>query len=223
MGKKTMNNKIYRSALCKSAAIGAIAIAATQFGVEIRNSLAQPAYAGQASYGVSIAPEWNPEGQLIRPTGFRSSWVYLGSPITPNGMNEGEASFPEYHNVYVQPSAFHHYRATGTWPEGTMLLKELQLTDGNAEEEDGSRYEVSGRGYFPGVVNGMDLAVKDSSRFADSKNWGYFNFGHHAPPYAKAASAMPTEQCAQCHIDNASEDMVYINMYKGILTPLLEE
>ena len=101
--------------------------------------IVQPAQAAEKQYDVSIQPEWNPEGQLIRPTGFRSSWVYLGSPITPNGMNEGEASFPEYHNVYVQPSAFHHYRATGTWPEGTMLLKELQLTDGNAEEEDGSQ------------------------------------------------------------------------------------
>ena len=195
----------------------------SQFDGKIENVFVQRAHAAQASYGVAVAPEWNAKGELIRPTGFRSSWVFLGSPLTPNALNDGKAGFPEYHNVYVQPSAFHHYRATGKWPEGTIMLKELQLTKGDAEEDDGSHYEPSGRGYFPGAVNGMDVAVKDSSRFAESNNWGYFNFGHHAPPYAKTAAAAPVESCAQCHIDNASEDMVFIDMYKPILTPLKEE
>jgi len=178
---------------------------------------------GDNGYGVSIKPEWNEKGALVRPKAFRSSWVFLGSPFTPNSLNDGTANFPEYHNVYVQPSAFHAYRATGKWPEGTMMLKELQLVD-NAEgdEDDGSRYEVSGRGFFPGAVNGMDVAVKDSRRFSESKNWGYFNFGHRAPPYEKSAMAAPIGACAQCHIDNASEDMVYIKFYKPILTPLID-
>lgn len=218
---KTMNIERRRFGIL--VAIGAAVITLTQFGDEIRNIVAQPAYAGQASYGVSIQPEWNENGELIRPTGFRSTWVYLGAPFTPHALNDGEAGFPEFHNVYVQPSAFHHYRATGKWPEGTMMLKELQLVGGEAEEDDGSRYEPSGRGYFPGAVNGMDVAVKDSSRFSETQNWGYFNFGHHAPPYAKTAAEAPVEVCAQCHIDNASEDMVYIEFYRPILTPLLEE
>lgn len=175
-------------------------------------------------YGVSIVPEWNEKGELIRPKGFRT-WVFLGSPLTPNALNGGAAGFPEYHNVYVQPDAFHAYRATGEWPEGTMMLKELQLTDaGDDAEEDGSRYFASGRGYFPGAVNGIDIAVKDSGRFADSNNWGYFNFGHQAPPYLASAPAAPKEACAQCHIDNegaeGTEDMVFINLYRAILTPL---
>jgi hypothetical protein len=200
----------------------AAALAISQFGGELRKIIVPPAHAQSVKYGVSLAPEWNEKGELIRPKGFRSGWVYLGSPFTPNALNDGAANFPEYHNVYTQPDAFFHYRATGTWPEGTILLKELQLVGGEAEEEDGSRYEVSGRGYFPGAVNGMDVAVKDSSRFAGSQNWGYFNFGHHAPPYAKAAAAQPVEACAQCHIDNADEDMVYVKMYAPILTPLPE-
>ena len=201
----------------------AAALAISQFGGELGKIIVPAAHAQTLTYGVSIQPEWNEKGELIRPKGFRSAWVYLGSPLTPNALNDDAANFPEYHNVYVQPSAFHHYRATGKWPEGTILLKELQLVGGEAEEEDGSRYEVSGRGYFPGAVNGMDIAVKDSSRFAASQNWGYFNFGHHAPPYARTAAAAPVEACAQCHIDNADEDMVYVKMYAPILTPLPEE
>ena len=100
------------------------------------------------------------------------------------------------------------------------MVKELQLVKGGGDFGDGSRLEVSGRGYFPATVNGMDVSVKDSTRFADTDNWGYFNFGHHAQPYEASAPAMPREACAQRHIDNAHEDMVYVDFYRPILTPL---
>lgn len=101
-----------------------------------------------------------------------------------------------------------------------MMVKELQLVDGPAEFEDGSRYEPSGRGYFPGAVNGLDVSVKDSRRFAESQNWGYFNFNHSAPPYLASAGVRPIGECAGCHIANADEDMVYVKLYKPILDPL---
>lgn len=160
-------------------------------------------------------PKWTEDDQLILPDGYRE-WVYLGSPLTPNGLNGGAAGFPEFHNVYVHPSVFAIYKDTGAFPEGTILLKELQLTH-DGDQENGSRQEVSGRGYFPAGFNGIDIAVKDSTRFSESQNWGYFNFGHHAPPYAETAAAAPTEACAQCHIENADEDMVFTRFY-AILT-----
>lgn len=161
-------------------------------------------------------PKWTSSGELELPTGYRE-WIYLGSPLTPNALNGGKAGFPEYHNVYMHPTAYKMYKETGEFPEGTILLKELQLTI-DPQEKDGSRSEVSGRGYFPGAFNGIDIAVKDSTRFADSQNWGYFNFGHHAPPYAKTAAAAPTESCAQCHIDNATKDMVFSKFYQILNT-----
>lgn len=149
--------------------------------------------------------------------------MFLGAPLTPNGLNNGKANFPEFHNVYVQHEAFQHYRDHGVWPEGTILLKELQLTGGKASEPDGSRYEPSGRGYFPGVTNGVDVMVKDSTRFSESKNWGFFNFGHHAQPYEPIAKAATIGECAACHIGNAHEDMVYVNLYRPIITPLIRK
>jgi len=159
-------------------------------------------------------PTWAADGQLELPEGYHQ-WVFLGSPLTPHALNGGEAPFPEYHNVYVQPQAFRAYKATGEWPEGTIMLKELQLVL-NGSSADGSSSEVSGRGYFPGARNGIDISVKDSKRFADSNGWGFFNFGHHAPPYAKTAAAAPVEACAACHIANA-DDMVFSKFYKPIL------
>lgn len=171
---------------------------------------------------IDYPPVWEEGGKnkLKQPVDFRE-WVFLGAPLTPNALNNGKANFPEFHNVYVQPAAFAAYRATGKWPEGTMMAKELQLVDDpKGEFEDGSRFEPSGRGYFPGPVNGLDVSVKDSKRFAESKNWGYFNFNHAAPPYLASTEAKPIGECAGCHIANADEDMVYVKMYKPILDPL---
>lgn len=159
-------------------------------------------------------PNWTAAGELILPEDFHT-WVFLGAPLTPNALNDGQAGFPEYHNVYVQPEAYRAYRNTGQFPEGTILLKELQLTLPGSNA-DGSRVEASGRGYFPGTRNGIDISVKDSKRFADTSGWGFFNFGHHAPPYAPTAAAQPKDACAGCHMANAT-DMVFTKFYAPIL------
>lgn len=159
-------------------------------------------------------PRWTSKGELVLPQGFRR-WTFLGSPLTPNALNGGQAAFPEYHNVYVQPQAFDAYRRTGQWPEGTIMLKELQRVS-PAKHPDGSSVEVSGRGYFPAQLNGIDISVKDSKRFTDTNGWGFFNFGHHAPPYAKTAAPAPRESCATCHMANANH-MVFTKFYEPIL------
>lgn len=159
-------------------------------------------------------PEWTPAGELVLPRDFHR-WVFLGSPLTPHALNGGHAAFPEYHNVYVRPEVFAAYRKTGEWPEGTIMLKELQLTR-PAVFPDGSSVEVSGRGYFPADLNGIDISVKDSTRFKETDGWGFFNFGHHAPPYAKTAVEQPKEACAGCHMANATK-MVFSKFYAPVL------
>ena len=111
-------------------------------------------------------PEYTASGELILPKNFHE-WIYVGSPLTPNALNDGKAGFPEYHNVYMEPGSYEIYKKTKVFPEGTILFKELQLTL-PGENADGSRNEPSGRGYFPGALNGADVTVKDSKRFANT-------------------------------------------------------
>ena len=174
---------------------------------------AGPALAGDYP-DVEVGPGFTDEGKLRLPVDFRR-WVFIGAPLTPHALNGEAAGFPEFHNVYVEPAALDHYQRTGNWPEGTMMVKELQLTQ-ERQFDDGSRLESSGRGYFPGTPNGMDVSVKDSRRFPESRGWGFFNFGHHAPPYAATASEAPVEECAGCHIANAHEDMVFTGFYRQL-------
>ena len=196
--------------ISKFAVLG-IAAAALAAGLPFVNIDTTPASAQSAP---SWGPEWTAGGDLVLPRDFHQ-WVFLGAPLTPNGLNGGQAGFPEYHNVYVHPEVFRIYRETGDWPEGTIMLKELQLVRPGSYP-DGSDDEPSGRGFFPGARNGIDISVKDSGRFADTEGWGFFNFGHHAPPYAATAAVQPVDACAGCHIDNAT-NMVFSKFYTPIL------
>ena len=38
-----------------------------------------------------------PEGKIWR------EWPYVGSLVTPNALNDGEAPFPEHHMIYIDP------------------------------------------------------------------------------------------------------------------------
>jgi hypothetical protein len=160
-------------------------------------------------------PEYTKEGDLILPKNF-NEWVYVGSPLTPNALNGGKANFPEFHNVYIEPGSYEIFKKTGEFPEKTIFFKELQLTH-PAQNPDGSRTEPSGRGYFPGKLNGADVTVKDTKRYADTGGWGYYNFNHHEPK-AATAKAKPKSECAFCHIASAKKDDVWTQFY-----PLLDK
>jgi hypothetical protein len=182
--------------------------AVLMIGFRDNSALAQP----QDSSAVFL-----PDGKLKLPIGFRN-WVFVGGPLTPNGLNGGKANFPEFHNVYVEARNLDAYKKTGNFPEGTLIVKELTLVL-KPTFPDGSRTEPSGRGFFNGAFNGIDATVKDSKRFAKTNGWGFFTFGHHALPYAASAAEAPVSECADCHMANvATTDMTWVQFY-----PLLRD
>jgi hypothetical protein len=91
-------------------------------------------------------PEYTDDGDLILPKNFHE-WVYVGSPLTPNILNGGKANFPEFHNVYIEPGSYDIYKKTGTFPEGTIFVKELQLML-PADHPDGSADDHPAAGSF---------------------------------------------------------------------------
>lgn len=178
--------------------------------------VAKPVAAAQSEQSSAV---FDSDGKLklIDPHTFRR-WVFVGAPLTPNGLNNGKANFPEYHHVYIEQKNVDAYLKTGEFPEGTVIVKELTRVL-NPTFPDGSRTEPSGRGYFNGEYNGIDVTVKDSKRFAKTNNWGFFTFGHHPLPYAEAATEAPSTECAFCHQAYvAKTDMTWVQFY-----PLLRD
>ena len=146
------------------------------------------------------------DGKLERPTGYRE-WIYVGTPVTPNDMNDGKAAFPEHHNVYIDPMSWKHWKETGEFRDGAILIKELVSV--------GTKAAVSGNGYFQGEFIGLEAVIKSKKHFPkEPGNWAYFSFS--TPDHTAltpTATAFPTEACNVCHAASAADDFVFTQYY----------
>ena len=145
-------------------------------------------------------------GVLERPTGYRE-WIYVGTPVTPNDMNDGKAAFPDFHNVYIDPKSWAHWKKTGEFRDGTILMKELVSV--------GSKSAVSGNGYFQGDFIGLEATIKSKKHFPNEpNNWAYYSFS--TPDHkmlTPSAKAFPTAACNACHAGAAADDFVFTQYY----------
>jgi Cytochrome P460 len=160
--------------------------------------------AAQGLRSVPQKPGFNAKGALIRPEGYRE-WIYIGTPLTPNDLNPPKSPFHEFHNVYIHPSDYDHWKKTGTFPDATVLVAESVSV--------GSKSATSGKGYFMGEFEGLETAVKDSVRFKDEPGyWAYFTFGQRYP-LTDNAEKLPPAMCNICHRVNAADDFVFTQYY----------
>jgi hypothetical protein len=182
----------------------AIAVVAVTAGLSyvLTGAAVPPASAQPESAAAPV--EFTADGKLKQPVGYRK-WVYIGEVVTPNDLNGGEATFPEFHSVYMDPESFAHYEKTGKFRDGTVIVKELSSV--------GSKEATSGKGYFQGEFTGLETSIKDSKRFKDEPGQtAYFSFGHKYPLKAEAPKN-PASTCNQCHQDNAKTDWVFSQYY----------
>jgi len=147
------------------------------------------------------APRFGADNELTRPESYRE-WIYLSSGL---GMSYNAASGspananPPFDNVFVTPSAYRAFLQTGTWPEKTMFVLELR---GSASEAS-----INRQGRFQQQLLGIEVEVKDSSRFPEK--WAFYEFG-------RAASAKPTPttaSCYSCHAQNGAVDNTFVQFY----------
>jgi len=183
------------------------------FGTLMSSIFAQTGSAQGQSMSMLDAekPKFTADGELIpfSPEVYRE-WIWVGEPLTPNDLNPPAANFPEFHDVYINPTAWREWKKSGTFPDGTVMIKELTSV--------GSKNAVSGNGYFQGEFTGLEHAVKDSKRFPkEAKGWGYFTFGHKYP-LKKQAPQQQFANCASCHVENAGDDMVFTQYYPVLRT-----
>ncbi|MBC6947843.1 cytochrome P460 [Chloroflexi bacterium CFX2] len=145
-------------------------------------------------------------GELQRPTGYRE-WIQVGTPLTPNDMNDGKANFPEFHNVYIDPESWDHWKKTGKFREGTVFVKEMVSV--------GSKSAASGNGYFMGEFIGLEVTIKSKAAFPNEPgNWAYFSFS--SPDHKtikETAQAFPAAACNSCHEKSAKDDFVFTQYY----------
>lgn len=155
-----------------------------------------------------------PAGEIRVPdVDYRSDWVALGNWIT-----NGEEFANEIHTVYAQRAAVEAYRATGAFPDGTVVVKELLSAD--AQEM------TTGFISHATALNGWFVMVKDSKgRFPDNAlwgdGWGWAQFTADAP--GQTFTEDYVAECRACHVPAQETDWLYTWGYPVLQGPAVQE
>jgi cytochrome P460 len=147
-------------------------------------------------------PEFTRDGEMVRPRNYRE-WVFLSSGL---GMTYGPmaSSEPRFDNVFVNRGAYRSFIETGRWPNGTTLV--LEVRDAQ------SQGSINRGGHFQTAVVGLEVHVKDESRFA--KKWAFFGFERDK----NTATAFPANSsCFSCHEQHGAVDTTFVQFYPTLL------
>ena len=148
---------------------------------------------------------YTPDGHLSIPENYRS-WTFLTSSLDLNYDQPIPGASDEHSmldNVFVNPSAYAQFVATGTWPDGTIFVKENRYA--------ATAGTISKSGKFQTGIMSMELHVKDEKRFAGS--WAFFVSDGHKP----AQYVQPSASCYTCHARHGAVDTTFVQFYPPLL------
>lgn len=159
-----------------------------------------------ASPSASDAPQYTADGKLVLPRDYRE-WIYLSSGLGMEYNADGKPG-TEFTNVFVKPSAYRAFVATGRWPDRTMFVLE--------ERASATRGSINRGGHYQSELSSLAASVKDEKRFP--KSWAYFSFNRGA----EQSPANPPAHCFQCHNSNGAVDNTFVQFYPT-LKPVAEK
>ena len=157
----------------------------------------------QSGFDIAVSAD----GTLIFPdANFLTEWTMLGSWAV-NGEDGAEGM----HIVYTQPGVAESYRATGAFPDGAVLVKELR----SAASENLTTGLVS----YATDLEGWFVMVKDTTeRFPDNPLWGDgwgWGFFADSDPDTLVTTDYESE-CLACHIPAQETDWIYTRAYPAL-------
>lgn len=138
---------------------------------------------------------------------FRKDWTQLGTWAIAS--DDGVVGAKAFHAVYVQPEIVAAYRETGTFPDGTILVKEL-LTTSTAEMTTGTvNYAGEVSGWFVMVKDANDKFAAKNGLWGNGWGWAYFDAGNRFETSTNDYKA----ECLGCHIPAKDTDWVFVEGY----------
>jgi hypothetical protein len=153
-----------------------------------------------------VAPRYDANRDLVLPDDYRR-WVLVGSSLGLSYTEGRQDSHQMFNTTLMEPTAYRHFVATGTFREGTMLALIGQGI--------GTNTTPARQGQFATDVHMVEMAVKDSKRVPEG--WAYYGFGGPMTGgYQISAAPQPRASCFDCHAKHAARDNVFTQFY-GLL------
>ena len=148
-------------------------------------------------------PRYTTDGQLNLPSDYRE-WVFLSSGLGMTYQSTHERDDPAFTNVFVNPSAYRSFLATGKWPDKTMLLLEVRSSAKKRSINQGGSYQSG--------VLAIESEVKDTAKFPGN-GWAFFAFGKSNTGKLLAR----TQDCYACHLQHGAVDNTFVQFYPVLL------
>ncbi|MCU7874936.1 MAG: cytochrome P460 family protein [Candidatus Thiodiazotropha sp. (ex Lucinoma borealis)] len=157
-----------------------------------------------ASSTETFSPYVDTEGNISLPQDFRLRMVHLGSWFVPEGDASG------FHDVYTEAESATAYRATGKFPDGATLVKELRASD-SADYTTGKGVHSASTRIKQWFVMVKDAKGRFTGNLTWGDGWGWALFKTDAPDVNVSKDYQA--DCLSCHIPAQETDLVYIHAY----------
>jgi hypothetical protein len=159
--------------------------------------------APSAQAAPSDSPAYAANGDMLPIADYRE-WIYLSSGIDMS-YTANPAGMTMFDNVFVNPSAYRSFLATGTWPDKTVFALETR--------EAASKGSINQHGHFQGAsVMGFEVHIKDSARFKGG--WAFFDF---QSPTSNGKLIPSVASCYTCHQAHGAVDTTFVQFYPTLL------
>ena len=184
--------------------------------VVLVGAVAFMAYAPPATTQSSTPPQYDSNGNLLRPVGFET-WVFVGSNLglTYKGEPKPEPDEEQYHNVFMKPQAYEEFAKTKKFPDQTVFVIDFR-TKANKDPNPDPMGELIA-GSYSDQRTGISVAVKDLNhpRPPGSETpWAYYVFFMKDNKMPDSAKAQDAANCEVCHRTvNAKTDNVWVQFY----------
>ena len=151
----------------------------------------------------AAAPAYAANGDMMPPARYRE-WIYLSTGFNMS-YSAKPSDMPMFDNVFVNPSAYRGFLATGTWPDKTMLVLEIRGAE--------SKGSINRHGHYQGEgLMGIEVHVKDEKRFPGK--WAFFSFDS---PTSNGTLIPTGAPCYSCHQAHGAVDTTFVQFYPTLL------
>ena len=153
-----------------------------------------------------FSPLVNDKGDIVFPQDFPNGFVHIGTVAVA-----GNGGVIDTHATYTRPSDAAYYRANGAFPDGAVLIKDVQGAIGSPHTTGNAFWASEGVTWF--------LMIKDSvGRYPNNPLWGDgWGWSQYDPKdRSKQIAKNYKTDCIQCHVPAKATDWVYVYAYPGL-------
>jgi len=157
-----------------------------------------------------FSPYVDDNGKISLPQSYKQNWAHLGGWAVAKKKG---ADVHEMHDVYTQPETIAAFSATGEFPDGAVLVKEVREAKGDGLTTGHAVWSTDIKIWFV-MIKDQEGRFVDNDHWGDGWGWALFE----AKEPTKNVSVGYDTSCLACHAPVSDSDWVYVYGYPDLKT-----